>query len=108
MSKHIVEIDKRSLVMGLTASEYAFYTAIASDKDVKKLMQKDKLSDLEVILAETVKPNAAIDWVIKENGRAKMKVAVKSVLRLSGYPSDMQVLVTEKILKQAELIMGEG
>ena len=47
------------------------------------------------------------DWTIKENVRAKMKVAVKRLLRKYGYPPDMQQLATETVLKQAELIAEE-
>jgi len=51
--------------------------------------------------------NATIDWTIKENVRAKMKVAVKRLLRRYGYPPDMQLLATETVLKQAERIADE-
>ena len=36
-----------------------------------------------------------------------MKVAVKRLLRKYGYPPDMQLLATETVLKQAELIAEE-
>ena len=36
-----------------------------------------------------------------------MKVAVKRLLRKYGYPPDMQLLATETVLKQAELIAAE-
>ncbi|MBQ3845211.1 MAG: DUF3387 domain-containing protein [Bacteroidales bacterium] len=38
---------------------------------------------------------------------AKMKVAVKRLLRKYGYPPDMQQLATETVLKQAERIAEE-
>ena len=36
-----------------------------------------------------------------------MKVAVKRLLRRYGYPPDMQLLATETVLKQAELLAQE-
>ena len=36
-----------------------------------------------------------------------MKVAVKRILRKFGYPPDMQLLATETVLKQAEMIAEE-
>ena len=48
-----------------------------------------------------------IDWTIKENVRAKLKIAVKRILRKYSYPPDMQLLATETVLKQAEMIAGE-
>jgi type I restriction enzyme, R subunit len=51
--------------------------------------------------------NATIDWTIKESVRAKLKVIVKRILRQYGYPPDMQLLATETVLKQAEMIAKE-
>ena len=48
-----------------------------------------------------------IDWIIKEDVRAKLKVLVKRILRKYGYPPDMQKLATETVLKQAEKIADE-
>ena len=56
---------------------------------------------------QKVKENASIDWTIKESVRAKLKVIVKRILRQYGYPPDMQILATETVLKQAELIAEE-
>ena len=70
-------------------------------------MGKDKLRELAVVLTETIRKNASIDWTIKENVRAKMKVSVKRLLRRFGYPPDMQALATDTVLKQAELIANE-
>lgn len=70
-------------------------------------MGKDKLRELSVVLTETIRKNSTIDWTIKENVRAKMKVAVKRLLRRYGYPPDMEQLATETVLKQAELIAHE-
>ncbi|MCL2209851.1 MAG: DUF3387 domain-containing protein [Treponema sp.] len=36
-----------------------------------------------------------------------MKVIVKRILRQYGYPPDMEILATETVLKQAELIAEE-
>jgi len=48
-----------------------------------------------------------LTWTIKENVKAKLKVIVKRTLRQYGYPPDMQLLATETILKQAEMIADE-
>ena len=73
----------------------------------RELMQKDKLRELAVVLFERVKANTSIDWTIKENARAKLKVIVKRTLRQYGYPPDMQELATETVLKQAEMLAHE-
>ena len=107
LSKQIVASDGAAREMGLETYEYAFYTAVANNESARELMGKDKLRELAVVLTETIRKNSTIDWTIKENVRAKMKVAVKRLLRKFGYPPDMQALATETVLKQAELIANE-
>ncbi len=107
LSKEIVDMDSEAKHMGLTDFEYAFYTAVSDNESAKQLMEKDKLRELAVVLTETIRQNASIDWTIKESVKAKLKVAVKRILRKFGYPPDMQLLATETILKQAELIANE-
>ena len=107
LSKDIVEMDNEAKHMGLTDFEYAFYTAVANNDSAKELMQKEKLRELAVVLTETIRENASIDWTIKESVKAKLKVAVKRILRKFGYPPDMQMLATETVLKQAEMIANE-
>lgn len=104
IGKDIVKMDGAPKELGLTSYEYAFYTAVANNDSARELMQKDKLRELAVILTERVKENASIDWTIKESVKAKLKVIVKRTLRQFGYPPDMQMLATETVLKQAEML----
>ncbi|MBF8964056.1 type I restriction endonuclease subunit R [Pontibacter sp. FD36] len=107
LSKEITKIDGEAKALGLTDFEYAFYTAVANNESAKELMQQDKLRELAVVLTEKVKQNASIDWTIKESVKSKLKVIVKRTLRQFGYPPDMQMLATETVLKQAEMIASE-
>jgi type I restriction enzyme R subunit len=107
LSREIKEMDKEPKEMGLSNSEYAFYCAVANNESARQLMKKEKLRELAVVLFEKVRENASIDWTIKESVKAKLKVIVKRILRQFGYPPDMQMLATETVLKQAELIAGE-
>jgi type I restriction enzyme R subunit len=107
LSKEIVASDKEAKDIGLTAFEYAFYTAVANNESARELMGKEKLRELAVVLTQKVRENASIDWTIKENVRANLKVIIKRTLRQYGYPPDMQLLATETVLKQAEMIAEE-
>lgn len=107
LAKEIHEMDNEPKEMGLTDFEYAFYSAVANNESATELMGKDKLRELAVVLTERVKANASIDWTIKESVRSKLKVIVKRTLRQFGYPPDMQLLATETVLKQAEMIANE-
>ncbi|NLX81882.1 MAG: DUF3387 domain-containing protein, partial [Proteiniphilum sp.] len=44
---------------------------------------------------------------IKENVKAKLRVVVRRTLRRYNYPPDMQMLATDTVLKQAEMIAEE-
>ncbi|MBB1151326.1 type I restriction endonuclease subunit R [Myroides sp. NP-2] len=107
LSKDIVELDSEPKKLGLTEYEYAFYTAVSNNDSAKELIQQDRLRELAVELTTTIQQNASIDWNIKESVRAKLKVAVKRLLRKYGYPPDMQLLATETVLKQAEMLANE-
>lgn len=107
LSKNIKNMDKEPQEMGLSDYEYAFYSAVADNDSARDLMQKDKLRELAVVLYQKVKENASIDWTIKESVKAKLKVIIKRTLRQFGYPPDMQMLATETVLKQAELLAEE-
>jgi len=107
LSKEVVSVKEGPQKSGLTEYEYYFYKAVANNDSAKQLMQHEKLRELAVVLTETIRQNATIDWNIKESVKAKLKVAVKRILRQFGYPPDMQMLATEEVLKQAETIAKE-
>jgi type I restriction enzyme, R subunit len=106
-AKYIRESDEEPKNMGLTGYEYAFYMAVADNESARELMAKDQLRELAVVLFEKVRQNASIDWTIKESVRAKLKVIVKRTLRQFGYPPDMQMLATDLVLQQAEMIAND-
>jgi type I restriction enzyme R subunit len=58
-------------------------------------------------LVDRVKANTTIDWTLRENVRAHLRVTVKRVLRKYGYPPDLQEKATETVLEQAALLSAE-
>lgn len=56
---------------------------------------------------EAVRANVTIDWTVRENVRAHLRVIVKRVLRKYGYPPDKQEKATQTVLDQAE-VLSEG
>jgi type I site-specific restriction-modification system R (restriction) subunit len=107
ISKEIVASDQEPEKLHLSVFEYAFYTAVAGNDSARELMQNDQLRELAIVLTQRVRQNASIDWTIKESVKTKLKVIVKRTLRQFGYQPDMQLLATERVLKQAEMIAGE-
>ena len=57
--------------------------------------------------SQTVRNNVTIDWTVRENVRAKLRVMVKRILRKYGYPPDKQEKATQTVLEQAELLSEE-
>jgi type I restriction enzyme R subunit len=55
-------------------------------------------------LVATVRKNVTIDWTIRENVRAHLRVVVKRILRKHGYPPDKQEKATQTVLEQAEVL----
>ena len=48
--------------------------------------------------------NVTIDWTVRENVRAQLRVFVKRILRKYGYPPDKQEKATKTVLEQAEVL----
>ena len=55
-------------------------------------------------LVHAVRNNVTIDWTLRENVRAKMRVMIKRILRRYGYPPDKQEKATRTVLEQAEVL----
>jgi len=58
-------------------------------------------------LVKSVRNNIRIDWTVRENVRAQMRVTIKRILRKYGYPPDKQARATELVLEQAEALCHE-
>jgi type I restriction enzyme R subunit len=104
LSKDTKAADARGEELGLEPYELAFYDALSQNDSAKDVMGVPKLKDLAIVLVGRIKKNASIDWNLKENARARMKVMVKRLLREYGYPPDMQALAIELVLEQAKVL----
>ena len=104
LAKNIREADKRNEELNLTADEIAFYDALEVNDSAVKVLGDENLKIIARELVETVRNNVTIDWTVKENVRAKLRVMVKRILRQHGYPPDKQEKATNTVLEQAEVI----
>ena len=98
------EADKRGEQLGLSEDEIAFYDALEVNDSAVKVLGDKTLQMIAQELVKAVRGNIKIDWTVRENVRAEMRVIVKRILRRYGYPPDKQARATELILEQAELI----
>jgi Type I restriction enzyme HindI endonuclease subunit-like, C-terminal len=98
------EAQNRGQQLGLNEDEIAFYDALETNDSAVKVLGDDTLRTIARELVETVRKNTTIDWSIRENVRANMRVLVKRILRKYGYPPDKQERATLTVLEQAEVL----
>ena len=87
---------------GLTEDEVAFYEALSENDIAVDVMGDEKLKLIANELLQSVRSNATIDWHHSEMARAKIRVAVKRILKKYGYPPDLQSTAIQTVLQQAE------
>ena len=58
-------------------------------------------------VAKTIRNSTTIDWTMREEVQANMRVLVKRILRKYGYPPDNAKKATETVLEQAKLMASE-
>jgi type I restriction enzyme R subunit len=107
LAKDIKEADRKGEELGLDFREYAFYTALEVNDSAVAVLGDDVLRHIARDLVDTVRKNTSIDWTVRENVQAKMRIAVKKILRKYGYPPDMELKATETVLEQAKLFADQ-
>jgi type I restriction enzyme R subunit len=107
LAKQMRQANRRGENLGLSDDELAFYDALEVNDSAVKVLGDETLRTIARELVETVRRNVTIDWAVKETARAKLRVMVRRVLRVHGYPPDKQETATQTVLKQAELVAWE-
>ena len=92
---------------GLTDDELAFYDALETNDSAVQVLGDETLRAIAQELVDTVRRNVTIDWTLRENVRAQLRVLVRRILRKHGYPPDKQDKATQTVLEQAE-VLSEG
>ena len=104
LAKDLREADRRGEDLGLTEDEIAFYDALEVNDSAVKVLGDETLRTIAQELLRAVRNNVTIDWTVRENVRAHMRVMVKRILRRYGYPPDKQARATQLVLEQAEVL----
>jgi type I restriction enzyme R subunit len=107
LAKEMREANARGEKLGLSEDELAFYDALETNDSAVKVLGDATLRDIARELVATIRENVTIDWTLRENVRAKLRVYVKRILRKYGYPPDKQEKATQTVLEQAE-VLSEG
>ena len=107
MAKKINAEQERGKDLGLSQEEIAFYDALADHKKAVEVLGEEKLHLIAQELVKLVKKEAGVDWEKRRNIQAKMRVAVKHLLRKYGYPPDIAPAAVDTVVEQAELIAAD-
>jgi len=107
LAKDLRQAEQRGEQLGLSEDELAFYDALETNDSAVKVLGEPTLRDIARELADTVRKNVTIDWTVRDNVRAQLRVLVKRILRKHGYPPDKQEKATQTVLEQAEVLSAE-
>ncbi len=104
LAKELREANVRGEQIGLSEDELAFYDALETNDSAVQVLGDETLKTIARELVATVRKNVTIDWTLRENVRAQLRVYVKRILRKYGYPPDKQAKATQTVLEQAEVL----
>jgi len=98
------EADKRGEKLGLDYREYAFYTALEVNNSAVALLGDEILKHIAQELLKTVRNSTTIDWTIKESVQSALRRNIRRILRLHGYPPDLQEKAVDTVITQAKML----
>ena len=107
LARDMREANARGEQLGLSEDELAFYDALETNDSAVQVLGDNTLRAIARELVETVRRNVTIDWTLRENVRAHLRVLVHRILRKHGDPPDKQEKATLTVLEQAE-VLSEG
>ncbi len=107
LARDMREARSRGASLGLSDDELAFYDALETSHSAVKVLGEPTLKTIAQELVAAVRRNVTIDWTLRENVRAHLRVIVKRILRKYGYPPEKQEKATETVLAQAEVLSQE-
>ncbi len=107
LARDMREAGARGEKLGLTDDELAFYDALETNDSAVQVLGDETLRAIAQELVDTVRRNVTIDWTLRENVRAQLRVLVRRILRKHGYPPDKEDKATITVLEQAE-VLSEG
>jgi len=104
LAKEIKEADRKGEELGLDYREYAFYSALEVNDSAVAVLGDEVLRHIARELVDIIRKNTSIDWTVRENVQAKMRVTIKKLLRKHGYPPDLEEQATLTVIEQAKLL----
>jgi type I restriction enzyme R subunit len=107
LARDMREAEKQGEDLGLTDDELAFYDALETNDSAVQVLGDETLRTIAREVTDAVRKNVTIDWTMRENVRAQLRVIIKRILRKYGYRPDKQEKATQTVLEQVELLGWE-
>ncbi len=107
LAREMREASNRGESLGLTEDEVAFYDALCANDSAVQILREETLRTIAQELVAKVRNSVTIDWTMREDVRAKIRVLVRRILNKYGYPPDKQEAATNLVLEQAEVLSAE-
>jgi type I restriction enzyme R subunit len=107
LAKQMRRANERGEALKLSEEELAFYDALETNDSAVKVLEDEILRTIAREVTLAVRNNVTIDWTLRENVRAQLRVIIKRILRKDGYPPDKQEKATQTVLEQVELLGWE-
>ena len=107
IARQIRGSEQEAQALGMSPDEIAFYDALATNGSAREVMGDDQLRKLAALLVKRVRANVSVDWTLRQDAQARLRIEVKRLLREYGYPPDEQKIATELVLEQASLFGDE-
>ena len=103
-AEQLKEADKRGEKLGLDYREYAFYTALEVNNTAVAVLGDEILKHIAQELLKTVRNSTTIDWTIKESVQSALRRNIRRILRIYGYPPDLQERAVDTVITQAKML----
>ena len=89
--------------LNLNEDEIKFYHAVAEVNGVEEVMGQDILKELAKELVFEIRRSRTVDWNLKKQTRAKMRILIKNLLKKYNYPPNDEEEARNLVLEQAKV-----
>jgi type I restriction enzyme, R subunit len=104
LAKKFKEEQAKGKELGLNEDEKAFYDALADCKEAIDVLGDKELRIIALELVEAIRKNVKIDWTVRESVQANLRLKIKRILKIHGYPPSGREHATELVLRQAGVV----
>ena len=103
LKKEIEEEINAGNEYDLSVEEKAFFDALGNDPEVKELMKDEVLVQIAKELVDVINSNITIDWDIRKDAKAHMRMEIRRLLIKYDYPPNKSEQAVQTVIRQAEL-----